>query len=150
MAEQNIHNTISEVNKNNFWLTCPPPVLTPTQSMTPTYNLEYRAPFVYPYMPTCNKVEERNPISLPYNYCSINNLNYQNRYVPLNQSINNSFSSIPENIDEEYILKHHVCPERKVLKDETNLWIENWLAAKGKQISKQINVKSTNKEVSNF
>lgn len=147
MAEQNIHhNTMSEVNSNNFWLTCPPPLLTPTQSMTSVYNLNYRAPFVPPYMSSCNKPEERNSISFPYN-CNVNNLNYQDQYVPLNESMNNSLFSFPENIDKEYILKY-VYPEQKVLKDETSLWIENWLAAKGKQISMQINVvKSSNKEV---
>lgn len=147
MSEQNNHiNSLSELNSNNFWLTQPPPFFTQTQNMTPMYNVNYRAPFppqIPPHASSCYKLDQ-SPTPLPYS-CDIRNINYQDQYLPYNQITSNSFPPLPENIDEEYILKY-ICPLQKPLKDETTIWIENWLANKDKEITTQ-KVKPTNVKV---
>lgn len=144
MSEQNYHsNRFSEVNANNFWLTQPPPFYTPTQNMTPMYNLNYRPSFIDSRASLCNKLDQR-PAPPPYN-CNNSNLNYQSQYLPYYQSTSNSFPPLPENIDEEYIFKY-LCPLKKPLKDETTIWIENWLANKDKGIKIQ-KVKQTSIKV---
>lgn len=145
MSEQNIHNNnFLEANASNFWFTCPPPIAQ-SQPMTPNYNLDYRMPFIRPFVSSNNRPAQTNPMVLPYS-CNVSNLNYQDQYVPYNQSIRNSFPPLPDNIDEEYILKY-LCPLPKVPKDETNIWIENWLASKKKEGSTDENIKSTNVKV---
>jgi hypothetical protein len=103
------------------------------------YNLDYKMPLIHPHLFPCNK-----PAQNYYMPCvgGINNQYYQDQYVPSNQNISNSFSSLPDNIDEEYILEY-LCPIPKPLKDETSIWIEKWLASKEKDITTK-NVKSTN------
>lgn len=73
------------------------------------------------------------------------NLNFQDQYIPYNQPTSNSFPPLPDNIDEEYILKY-LCPINFFTKDETNVWIKNWFANKGNE-SAVINKKSTNVKV---
>jgi hypothetical protein len=136
----NHNNGLSKVNDNHFWLTRPPPSLTPIQNRTPIYNLNYGLPFNRPYAPSYNRLNQR-PTSLSYSY-DISNLNHQDHY---NQYTNNLFPPLPENIDEEYILKY-LCPLPKPHKDETTIWIENWLANKNKDITVQ-KVKQTNVKV---
>jgi len=141
MSEQNIHNNIySEGNANNFWLTRPPPPpFIQPPPIQPMYNLDYNMPLIHPRLFPCNKPAQN--YYMPYND-NISNQYYQDQYVPSNQNINSSFSSLPNNIDEEYILQY-VCPIPKPLKDETSIWIEKWLAGKEKDITMK-NVKSTN------
>lgn len=132
MAKQNIYiNPLPEANANNFWLTRPPPPFTPSQPMTPLYNLGNRMPF----SPSHDVSSCYIPAPLP-SY----NLNYQNQYSSYNQS--NSFPPLPDDIDEEYILKY-LCLIPKPPKDEITIWIENWLASKRIEIPEQ-NVKSIN------
>lgn len=141
MSDLNNHNNdLSKVNDNYFWLTQPPPFFIPTQNTTSTCNLNYGIPFNHPYVPSCNKLDHR-PIPSSYSY-DISNLNHQDQY---NQYTNNVFPPLPKNIDEEYILKY-LCPLPKPHKDETTIWIENWLANKNKEISIQ-KVKQTNIKV---
>ncbi|CAI6364150.1 unnamed protein product [Macrosiphum euphorbiae] len=140
MSEQNIHNNIySEANANNFWLTRPPPPFMPPPPIQPMYNLDYKMPLISPHLFPCNKPAQN--YYMPYDG-NISNQYYQDQYVPSNQNISNSFSSLPDNIDEEYILQY-VCPIPKPLKDDTSIWIEKWLASKEKDITIK-NVKSTN------
>jgi len=104
----------------------------------------YRMPFIRPHMPFYNQPVQRSPIPLQYNY-NINQY-YQDQYVSYNQDmISTSFPVLPNNIDKEYIL-NYLCPVQKGPKDNTNIWIENWLISKEKDIALQ-NVKSTNVEV---
>ncbi|XP_022170239.1 programmed cell death protein 7 [Myzus persicae] len=136
MSEQNIHSNIySEANANNFWLTCPPPPFTTPPPIQSMYNLD----FVHPHLSPCNQPAQN--YCMPYG-SNISNQYYQDQYVPSNQNISNLFSSLPDNIDEEYILKY-VCPIPKALKDATSIWIEKWLAGKEKDFTIK-NVKSTN------
>ena len=100
MSKQNIHNIYSEVNTNNFWLTLPPPTYTLPQPVQPMYNLDYNMPFIRPHVSLCNTPTQ--------NYCmpyggNISNQCYQDQHVPSNQNINNSFSSLPDNIDCKYL-----------------------------------------------
>jgi len=132
MSEQNIHNNIySEGNANNFWLTQPPPPFTQPPPIQPICNLDYQMRFNHPHLSPCNQPAQN--YYMPYGG-NISNQYYQNQYVPSNQNISNSFSSLPDNIDEEYILKY-ICPIPKALKDETSIWIKNWLANKEKDIT---------------
>jgi len=147
MSEQNIHNNIySEANANNFWLTQPPPPFsqppppfTQPPPIQPMYNLDYQMLFNRPHLSPCNQPAQ-NYYNMPYGG-NISNQFYQDQYVPSNQNISNLFSSLPDNIDEEYILQY-ICPIPKALKDETSTWIEKWLASKEKDITIK-NVKST-------
>nr|BAH70920.1 ACYPI007461 [Acyrthosiphon pisum] len=140
MSEQDIHNNIySEANANNFWLTRPPPPFMPPPPIQPMYNSDYKMPLISPHLFPCNKPAQN--YYMPYDG-NISNQYYQDQYVPSNQNISNSFSSLPDNIDEEYILQY-VCPIPKSLKDDTSIWIEKWLASKEKDIAIK-NVNSTN------
>jgi len=142
MAEQNIYKNILPGANANFWLTHPPPPLfMPSQPMTPTY----RMPFIHPHMSLYNQPVQESSVSLPYNY-NFSNQNSQNQLVSYNQNmISTSFPVLPDNIDKEYILKY-LCPVHKGPAYKTNVWIENWLANKEKDIALQ-NVKATNVEV---
>lgn len=139
MSEQNIHNNIySEANTNNFWLTCPPPPFMPPQPIQPMYNLDYNnIPFIRPPPSPYNQPAQNY---MPYG-ANISNQHYQEQYVPSHQNIINSFSSLPDNIDEEYI-RQYLCPLPKALKDETTIWIEKWLASKEKHTIKDVKSKN--------
>jgi len=140
MSEQNIHNNIySEASANQFWLTHPPPRFTPPQPIQPMYNSDYKMPFIHPHLSPCNTPAQNNYI--PYSG-NTSNLYYQEQYPPSNQNIINSFSSLPNDIDEEYVLQY-LCPMPKAIKDETSIWIEKWLASNKKDTTIQ-NAKSTN------
>jgi len=144
MAKQNNHyNTIPETNANHFWLTRPPPPLfMPSQPMTPTY----RMPSVHPHVSLYNQPAKGSTVTLPYSCHHISNQNYQDQYISNNQNIiSTSFPVLPDNIDQEYILRY-LCPVHKGPKDETTVWIENWLISKGNDIALK-NVKSTNVEI---
>lgn len=146
MSEKNIHNnTYSETNANNFWLTRPPPPFITHPPIQPMFNLDYKMPLIRPHIIPCNK-----PSQNYYMHCdgNISNQHYEDQYVPSNQNVYNSFSSLPNDVDEEYILQY-VCPISKPLKDETSIWIEKWLASKEKDITIK-NVKSTNVIEVNF
>lgn len=144
MAEQTIHNNIlCATNTNNFWLTRPPPNFTPSQTMPPINNYNYRMPFICPPITLSNQPTQINT-TLPYN-CNPNNQKYQNQYIPYNQNISNSFPPLPDNIDKEYILTY-LCSPPKLPKDTTSIWIENWLATKVIEVKTQ-NVKTTNVKV---
>ncbi|XP_015372272.1 PREDICTED: uncharacterized protein LOC107167636 [Diuraphis noxia] len=164
MSEQNIHNNIhSEANANNFWLTQPPPSFsqplppftqplppfTQPPPIQPMYNLDYQMPFNHPHLSPCNQPAQN--YYMPHGG-NINNQYYQDQYVPPNQNISNLFSSLPDNIDEEYILQY-ICPIPKALKDETSIWIEKWLASKEKNTTIK-NIKSTDiveiNQISNY
>lgn len=137
MQQQNNYNNQRDKNPNKLLLRRFP-ICTPSQSTIPVYNLDYRTPFIRPN----NEPALRNPIALP---CNNGHLNYQNRSAPPYQNIN-TFPPLPDNIDEEYILKY-LCPAKTAIKDETfNVWFENWIASKGKKIPTP-NSKSTNVEV---
>lgn len=142
MSEQNIHNKIySEANTNNFWLTRPPPPFISPQPIQPMYNLDYNnIPFIYPPPSPYNQPAQN--YYMPYG-ANISNQHYQEQYVSSRQNISNSFSSLPDNIDEEYI-RQYLCPLPKVLKDETTIWIEKWLASKEKHNNTLNDVKSKN------
>lgn len=138
MAERTIHNNIlCTTNTNNFWLTRPPPNFTPSQTMPPINNYNYRVPFICPPVTLSNQPTPINT-TLPYN------CNYQNQYIPYNQSISNSFP-LPDSINKEYILTY-LCSPPKLPEDTTSIWIENWLATKVRDIKTQ-NVKTTNVKV---
>lgn len=141
MSEQNIfNNTYSEANDNQFWLTRPPPPpFMPFQPTQPMYNVDYKLPFTRPPLSPCY-VPAQNHYT-PHSG-NIDTQYFQDLYAPSNQSISNTFQSLPENIDEEYILKY-LCPLPKALKDETSIWIEKWLASKETEITIN-NLKSTN------
>jgi hypothetical protein len=139
MSDQsNQSNMYFKANTNNFWLTRPPPPFIPSQPIQPMYNI-HNIPFIHPPLSPCNKPAQN--YYMPYGV-DISNQYYQEQYVPSNQNISNSFSSLPDNIDEEYILQY-LCPIPKTLKDETTIWIEKWLATKEKDFTIK-NVKSTN------
>ncbi|XP_060849012.1 programmed cell death protein 7 [Rhopalosiphum padi] len=137
-GQSNQSNMYSEANTNNFWLTRPPPPFMPSRPIQPMYNI-HNIPFIHPPLSPCNKPAQN--YFMPYGV-DISNQYYQEQYVPSNQNISNSFSSLPDNIDEEYILQY-LCPIPKTLKDETTIWIEKWLATKEKDFTIK-NVKSTN------
>lgn len=144
MSEQNIHNNQFSENTNNFWLTRPPPLMfTPLQTRQSIYNLSHRIPVIHPHVSSYNNSTQINS-TLPYN-CNISNLNYQDQYISYNQNISNSFPSLPANIDEEYIIKY-LCPVQNSPKDETDIWIENWLFNKETEITAN-EIKQTNVEV---
>lgn len=143
MAKQNmnINSTYSEINPNNFWLTHPPPSLMTSQLATPIYNFDYRTPFIHPNFSYNTPTSVNSMLSYNYNNSDID---FQNRFIPFNQNSSNSFPPLPDNIDEEYILKY-LCPLPKPPKDETNVCIDNWLASKSNEIT--LGVKSTNVKV---
>lgn len=151
MAEQNMFNTFPEANVNNFWLTCPPPNYSPSQPMTPIYNLEYRMPFIHSHkMCFDSSVTQINSIS-SYN-CIQNDLNYQNHFTPIsyNSSADISFPPLPDSIDEKYIYKY-ISPVQQSSTDTTSVWIKNWLSIKEKEVLKpktniiNVNIQTSNK-----
>lgn len=145
MSEQTLHNNqLSETNINNFWLTCPPPsIFTPSHTRPPVHNLDHRINYIHPNITSYNDPVQINAM-LPYS-CNISNLNYQDQHIPYNQSSSNSFPLLPDNIDKEYIIKY-LCPVQNYPKDETNIWIENWLSIKGTETTIQ-KIKPKNIEV---
>lgn len=142
MEQQDTYNNQCDRNPNKF-LSTSLPVFTPSQSMIPVYNLDYRVPFFRPHNVSLhNEPALENRIALP---CNIGHLKHQDHYVSSNQN-KSTFPPLLDNIDEEYILKY-LCPPKTALKDGTfNIWFENWIASKGYKIPTP-NSKSTNVEV---
>lgn len=140
MSEQNSYNQFLG-NTNNYWLTHPPPLMfIPPQTRQSIYNLDHRIPLIHPHVSSYNNSTQINS-TLPYN-C---NLNYNQYNMSYNQNKNNSFPPLPDNIDEEYIIKY-LCPIQNSPKDNTDIWIENWLSSKETDI-KTKEIKQTNIEV---